>query len=353
MKYKFRIAIILLCLFTIGIFAYYKFNAGKKITAKDIKIGLSLDSLVVERWQTDRDIFVAKVKQLGGDVIVQSANNDTVDQIDQIKFLISQKIDVLVVIAHDSDALSNIISKAKRQGIKVIAYDRPINKADVDLYISFDNTKVGELMAETLKSKVPKGNYIIINGSKEDYNTHYVNQGFKKYLSPEIQNGDIKIISEVWANSWKEEDAYNCVEDAILKGKKIDAIMCGNDTLAEAAIKALSERRLAGSVYIAGQDAALSGCQSIVEGTQTMTVYKPIRILAQEAGEYAIKLAKGEKINTNSKISDGVYTVPFQMETPISVNKNNMMDIVVKDNFHSKEEIYRNLPLDQWPKEQK
>lgn len=350
MKFKLKLIIIAICLTLVGIIVYFKFVSIKDNNKDDIKIGLSLDSLVVERWQTDRDIFVAKIKELGGDVVVQAANNDTVDQINQIKFLMTQKIDVLVVVAHDSDALTPIIMQAKKQGIKVIAYDRPVNNANVDLYISFDNTKVGELMADCLKSKVPKGNYIIINGSKEDYNTHYVNEGFKRHIAGEIENGHIKIISEVWASSWKEEEAYNCVEKEIQKGQDIDAIMCGNDTLAEAAIKALSERRLAGLVYVVGQDADLSGCQSIVEGTQTMTVYKPITILAREAAEYAMRLAKGEKIVANNKLFDGIHYIPFQMEMPIKVDKKNMIDTVIKDNFHSIEQIYRNVPIDQWPR---
>lgn len=352
MRFKWRLILILSGLVFVGILVHSKFVIVKDNQKNEIKIGLSLDSLVVERWQTDRDIFVAKVKELGGDVIVQAANNDTADQINQIKFLMTQKIDVLVVVAHDSDAVTPIIIQAKKQGIKVIAYDRPVNNANVDLYISFDNTRVGEIMADCLKSKVPKGNYIIINGSKEDYNTHYVNAGFKSHIAGEIEKGYIKIISEVWANNWKEEEAYNCVEEEIEKGEKIDAIMCGNDTLAEAAIKALSERRLAGSVYVVGQDADLSGCQSIVEETQTMTVYKPITILAHEAAEYAMKLAKGENIIANNKAFDGIQYVPFQMEMPIKVDKSNMMDTVVRDNFHSMEQIYRNVPTDQWPKEQ-
>lgn len=325
-------------------------SSYKKNNKNQIIIGLSLDSLAVERWQTDRDIFTAKAKELGADVIVQTANNDTAEQVNQIKYLIDENIDVLVVVPHDSEALANVVEMAIKRGIKVIAYDRIVRNANVNLYISFDNSMVGELMGKALLSKVPKGNYIVINGDKEDYNTHMVNSGFKKVLSPDIQNNNIKIVSEIWANSWKEVDAYNCVESALSKNEKIDAIMAGDDRLAEAAIQALAERRLAGDVMVVGQDAELTGCQRIVDGVQLMTVYKPIRILAQKAAEYAVKLAKGENIQANNNIYDGKQNVPFQMETPYEVDKANMMDTIVKDKFHSIEDIYRNIPKEEWPK---
>lgn len=325
-------------------------SSYKKNNKNQIKIGLSLDSLAVERWQTDRDIFTAKAKELGADVIVQTANNNTSEQVNQIKYLINENIDVLVVVPHDSEALANVVEMAIKRGIKVIAYDRIVRNANVNLYISFDNSMVGELMGEALVSKVPKGNYIVINGDRDDYNTHMVNSTFKKVLSPYIQNNNIKIVSEIWANSWKEEDAYNCVEDALSKNEKIDAIMAGDDRLAEAAIQALAERRLAGDVMVVGQDAELTACQRIVDGVQLMTVYKPIRILAQKAAEYAVKLAKNENIQANSNIYDGKQIVPFQMETPYEVDKANMVDTIVKDKFHSIEDIYRNIPKEDWPK---
>lgn len=193
----------------------------------NIKIGLSLDSLVIERWQRDRDIFVAKAKELGADVIVQNCNDDINEQINQIKYLIEQEVDVLVVVPHDSEALASVIKSAQNKGIRVIAYDRLIRKANVDLYISFDNVKVGELMAGALVDKVPEGNYLIINGSEEDYNTNLVNQGFKNILNPYTDKGKITIVKEVWADEWREETAYRSVEEALSEDTKIHANISG------------------------------------------------------------------------------------------------------------------------------
>lgn len=113
--------------------------------------------------------------------------------------------------------------------------------------------------------------------------------------------------------------------------------------MAEAAIQILSEHRLAGKVAVIGEDAALAGCQS-VEGLQLMTVYKPIKNLAQDAAEVAVKLAKGENVITDKIMSDGAADVPVIMESSVAVDKNNMIDVVVKNNFHRQEDIYRNVP---------
>ena len=124
---------------------------------KKIKIGLSMDSLRVERWRKDRDIFIAEAKKLGAEVIVQSADGDERRQNEQAENLLTQGVDILVVIPKDSVAASQIVKSAHAEGIKVIAYDRLIRESEPDLYISFDNEKVGYLQAEYLLRKKPKG----------------------------------------------------------------------------------------------------------------------------------------------------------------------------------------------------
>ena len=117
---------------------------------KGIRIGLSFDSFIIERWQRDRDAFVARASELGAEVNVQCANGEAREQAAQIEYLIEKDMDVIVIIATDYTALSEPVRKAKREGIRVIAYDRLIKDADVDLYITFDNERVGEMMAEAI-----------------------------------------------------------------------------------------------------------------------------------------------------------------------------------------------------------
>ena len=112
-----------------------------------IQIGLSIDSLLIERWSRERDLFVSKAQELGAEVNVQNANGIVEEQIKQIRYFIDKKVDVIVVIAIDDLALRDVIVEAKRQGIKVIAYDRPIRNANVDLYLSNWATNYGEAVA--------------------------------------------------------------------------------------------------------------------------------------------------------------------------------------------------------------
>ncbi|MGE5613206.1 MAG: substrate-binding domain-containing protein [Bacillota bacterium] len=327
-------------------------KGNKTVSANEedkIVIGLVIDGLVIERWQKDRDIFVSKAKELGAEVIVKNANEDSDRQVEQIYSIIEEGIDVLAVIPYDMHGLSQCIRAAKRKGIKVISYDRLIMDCELDVYIGFDSVKVGRLMAGALYEKVPEGNYIIINGSPKDNNSYMFNRGFKLALQKGLDSGRINIVDEVWAEDWREEEAYNTVNKAISEGKKIDAVIGGNDCLAEGAIKALSENRLADEVKVVGHDAELSACQRIVEGIQVATVYKPIKVLAEGAAELAVNMAKGYEIEYTHTIDNGKMKVPFIQYQPILVTKENMVDTVIKDGFHTMEEIYRNVPKSQWP----
>lgn len=123
----------------------------------------------------------------------------------------------------------------------------------------------------------------------------------------------------------------------------MDAIIAANDRLAEGAITALSENRLAGKVFVTGQDAELGACRRIVEGTQGCTVYKPISVLAEGAAEIAVKMADGKDIGLYEEISNGEYDIPCRIYRPILVTKDNIDETVIKDGFFTAEQVYRNV----------
>lgn len=247
----------------------------------------------------------------------------------------------MVVIPYDKDGISDVIAEAKKAGIKVIAYDRLINDADIDAYISFDNVKVGELIAEALTEVVPEGNYIIVNGSPDDNNSFMFREGYMGGLTSYLRRDRIEIVKEIWAENWREEFAYDAVNEALETGVKVDAVIGANDRLAEAAIRALSEKGLAGKVYVAGHDADISACQRIVEGTQYMTVYKPIRKLAESAVSLAIDLANGKEAETDVFIDNGFKDVPYIKLDVLPVTKDNIDDTVISDGFHKRDDVYR------------
>ena len=309
-------------------------------SAKEVKIGMAIDDLRLERWQKDRDIFVKKAESLGAKVFVQSANGNEETQMSQIENMINRGVDVLVIIPYNGQVLSNVIKEAKQEGIKVLAYDRIINNADIDFYISFDNEKVGEMQAQSLVNHVPEGNYFLMGGSPVDNNAKLFRAGQMKVLKPLIDSGKITIVGDQWVDGWLPENALKIMENALTANKnKIDAVVASNDATAGGAIQALQAQGLAGKVAISGQDADLAGVKRIIAGTQTMTVYKPIAQLANTAAEIAVELGNGQQPKSDAELNNGLKPVPSRLLTPIEVNKNNIDDTVIKDGFHKKSDL--------------
>lgn len=308
-----------------------------------IQIGMSFDSFVIERWQRDRDVFVSTAKELGAEVNVQNANGDLEEQKKQIDYFIQKEMDAIVIIGIDSDGLKDSVEKAKEAGIEVIAYDRLITDADVDLYITFDNTMVGSLMAEALiDNGLTGGSVLMLGGSLTDSNVPMVEEGFRKVM----KRNNVTILDSAHADGWRAELAADYIYEHMDIVSEADAIMCGNDDIASRVVPALAEKRLAGKVLVVGQDADLEACQRIVEGTQVMTVYKPVEKLAQRAAECTVALAKGEKLYDEdvTTMSNGRYIIPYIGLEPISVTEKNINEVIINSGFHLKEDVYLNVP---------
>lgn len=318
---------------------------GKKTDAKEqkIQIGMVFDSFVIERWQRDRDVFVSTAKELGAEVNVQNANGDIEKQKKHIEYLMEKGMDVIVIICIDSERLKSTIQKAKEKGIKIIAYDRLICNADIDLYISFDNEKVGTMMGEALVEQgIADGNVVMLGGPLSDNNVSLVENGFKAVM----EKHNVNIVGGMHAEGWRAEQAAAYVYDNVTKVANADAVMCGNDNVASAVVYALSEKRMAGNILVVGQDADLEACQRIVEGTQVMTVYKPVEKLARQAAEYAVKLANGESIDGEevTLVENGAYKTPYVGLEPYAVTEENINELIIDSNFHVKEDVYLNVP---------
>lgn len=313
-------------------------------TEKKPQIGLSIDSLILERWQRDRDVFVSAAQELGAEVNVQNANGNTEEQIAQVEYFIKKQMDAIVIIPGDKDAMSSVVRSAKEAGIPVISYDRVIADADADLHISFDNQEVGELMAQGLIKSIPDGGDIfLIQGPETDNNVKLVKEGFDR----ENQDSGLHVVFEANCDGWLPENAVDSVRDALEQYPDVSGIMCGNDELAGKVFQILAERQLAGKVAMVGQDCDLAACQRIVEGSQNMTIFKDIDLLARTAAEYAVKFARGEgeeiKAEMDETITDGSYKVPY-LEIPVTaVTKENMDEVIIKGGFHVKEDVYLNV----------
>jgi D-xylose transport system substrate-binding protein len=216
-----------------------------------------------------------------------------------------------------------------------------LKNADVDYYFSFFNEDVGRQQAEYAVNKRPKGNYILLGGPTTDNNSLLLMQGQKEVLKPYVEKGDIKILLEKHLATWNSIDAYNEMQTLLESHKDgIDAILAANDELAGGSIMAIEMVQDTIDMVITGQDASLGGCQNIINGTQSMTVYKSIRNLAKEAAHTAVKLAKGEKIsNAVNMVSNGTKDIPAVLLKTVVVDKNNLRETVIADGFLKEDQL--------------
>ncbi len=319
-------------------------------TAKT-RIGLSLDTLKEERWQRDRDTFVAKAQALGAEVIVLSANSDDTQQIKDCNSLLAQKIDVLVIAPHNGEAMARAVEEAHSIGVPVCAYDRLIRDCKLDYYFTFDNVKVGQLQATFLMQRLfpdgpqkdgSKKRIARIYGAPTDNNARLFREGQNLGLQPYADSGQLEIVFEDWAEDWKPENGKKIAQATITKAgsTSLDAILASNDGTAGGAIQALLEEKLEGKILVTGQDADLEACRRIVRGEQTMTIYKPLKLLAEQAAENAVAIARKQPITTPATTPNGKRDVPTVLMDIIAVHKDNLRETVIRDGFHKESDVF-------------
>ena len=213
-----------------------------------IKIGFSMDTLKEERWQRDKDLVEKRAKEIGAELNVQVANGSDSEQIKQAENMLTQNIDVLIVAPHNGEIAASIVEAAHKQGVPVISYDRLIKNADVDLYISHQVVKMGEMQAQYLLDHVNKkpANFVIVGGSPTDNNALLLHQGQMNVLQPAVARGDVKIVADEYAKEWQASAALNIVENALTQSNnQVDAVVASNDGTARGAVQALEGQHLA------------------------------------------------------------------------------------------------------------
>lgn len=345
---KILIGILLVALLAVG--AYFTFGSEKDTknttpaTEKIVRIGLSLDTLKTQRWVTERDIMTEKALEQRAVVTTLVAESDDAKQISQIENFISQKVDVIIVVPHDTTALNEVLAKAQSVGIKVINYDRLTQGSEPDLYLSFDSVKVGEVGASYVIGAIPDTIEVpkvaFLGGSSNDNNAHLVSEGVMSVLQPLVDNGEIDLVYNEFTPEWSPDMAYKNLLAFLDNGGHVDAVVTASDALAYGAIQALTEHGLAGKVPVSGQDGELQAMQRMLKGTQTVSAYKPGRLLAEMAIVEAIRLANGQPAETNGTVNNGYVEVPSYLIDPIPVTKNNIDSTVIADGTYSRSQIY-------------
>jgi D-xylose transport system substrate-binding protein len=307
------------------------------------KIALLLPENETPRYESDdKPDFEKAVEEECEDceVIYLNAGGDASKQQSQAESALTQGAEVLVVDPMDSKSAAAIAEKAKAQSVPVVSYDRLIENAEIDAYVSFDNEKVGELQAETLTKKLKEdgsasGPIIMINGDPADPNAAL----FKKGAHNGFEAEGVQVAKEYDTPGWSAENAQREAQQAItaLGNNGFAGIYAANDDTGGGAIAAMKGAGINPEEKpVTGQDATVAGLQRILAGQQYMTVYKEIEPEAKISAEIAIALAEGKeapKDKLTEKVNNGKIDVPSALLEPQAVTKENVKSTVVADGF--------------------
>lgn len=312
------------------------FLTNESVMASDITIGYSLKSVQEERWQRELDGCIAVTDELGAEFVYFVANGDSQQQISQIKTMISQGVDVIMITAVDAGALMSVIDEAKEEGIKILIFDQQLQNSYGDVFVGYDDFDNGAIIASPLQALNIAGNIVLLHGDKASGMDELIN-GEKSVLA-EL---DVNIAMELYCQNWAEENAFSCAKKALAEmGSDISAFICMNDGIASGAVQALKEYGMTGKVVVTGMDSELTALQRIVKGTQTSTVYKDSSILSKIAIETAMALAKGEEITANQTVNFGKNDMPHVVVKSTVITKDNIDEKMIDTGYYLHKEIY-------------
>ena len=332
--------------------------------AEKVLVGLSFSDFATERWKPESELLTALLEAKGYEVVVQEAAHDVKLQNDQIDNMVAQGVKGLIIVAEDGEAAVTAVEKAVAAGVKVIAYDRPIKTASVSAYLTFDNTEVGRQEADgvmkalglpgsTVWTADNPAKVVLSGGSPTDNNAHLVRNGQMEVLQPFIDAGVIEIVADFWVENWDPAKALTNMENVLTaEQNEIDAVVASNDGTALGELQALKAQGLAGIVPISGQDATADGCNSIVKGEQTVTVYKDFRLLAPQSVDTLDALIKGQALvgvqSIPLKTLFGDDTLTGDMACVflpvVQVTKDNVYEEIVVSGFQPYDAVYRDIP---------
>ena len=317
------------------------------------KVGVSMPTKDLQRWNQDGDNMKAQLEKEGYEVDLQYAGNVEQEQLNQITNMINSGCSVVVIAAVTGDSLGAALDLAKEKGVKVIAYDRLLMASDaVDYYATFDNYMVGTVQGTYIKDQLKldeaEGPFVmeITAGDPGDNNAFYFYNGAMDVLKPYIESGKITVKSgqiefnDVATPSWKTETAQTRA-DSILSsyyadGSKIDAWLCSNDSTALGVANALADKYDNDYPIITGQDCDVSNTNNMIDGKQSMSVFKDTRTLAKQVVKMVGQILKGETVDVNDTetYNNGVKVVPSFLCEPVFADVNNYKELLIDSGYY-------------------
>lgn len=325
-------------------------------------IGVAMPTQSLQRWNQDGANMKKELEGKGYKVDLQYANNDVNTQIQQIENMIVKGSKVVVIAAIDGSALSDVLKKAADSGVKVIAYDRLIMKTpNVDYYATFDNFKVGVIQGQYIETKLGlkdgKGpfNIELFGGSPDDNNANYFFDGAYSILKPYIDSGKLvvtsgqkdfaKIAIQGWDSAKAQARMDNLITANYAGGKKLDAVLSPNDSLAIGIVASLKNAGFGSSdkpyPIITGQDCDKPNVIAMINGQQSMSIFKDTRTLASKVVEMVDALLQGKEapVNNTETYNNGKKVVPSFLCDPVYADKDNYKQILVDSGYYKEADL--------------
>jgi D-xylose transport system substrate-binding protein len=308
-----------------------------------------------DRWEKDdRRFFQEAFEAAGVESNIVNAEGDASTQLQQAEQAINAGAKVILLVNLSSESGATIIDTARDAGVKVVDYDRlTAAGSGADAYVSFDNVKVGQTMADTVGPVIDElggtPNVVMMNGGPTDNNSKLFKQGYYESgdfaVKKKADAGDWKVVADQDVPDWDNQQALTLFEQILVaQDNKVDAVFAANDGIAGAVVSALKSANQK-PIPLSGQDATTGGIQNILAGWQTMTVYKPIKAEADAAAAIAIGLLNGEDPKDVEgewevqSINNGEADLPYIALEPIAVTKDNIEETVITDGFRTWDEV--------------
>ncbi|MBQ7628024.1 MAG: sugar-binding protein [Clostridiales bacterium] len=321
-------------------------------------VGVSMPTKDLQRWNQDGDRIKNNLEAAGYEVDLQYAANDVYTQVSQIENMVNSGCDLIIVAAIDSASVSEALDLAAQAGIPVIAYDRLVYGTDnVDYYVTFDQYQVGQLQAQYIVNYLGLDynsgpfNIEITTGDPGDNNAMFFYSGAMDVLDPYIENGQLVVVSgqtdfeDVATASWKTDSAQTRAEQIIdlyySDGTQIDAWLCSNDSTALGVANALASYYTGSYPVITGQDCDIANVKMILDGTQSMSVFKDTRVLADQTAYMASQILSGQTPDINDTVTynNGNKVVPAYLCEAIVVDANNYSDILIDSGYYTEDQL--------------
>lgn len=330
------------------------------LPASQTKIGVSMPTELLQRWVQDGDSLKKQLEAKGYAVDLQYTDNEVETQISQIENMIDEDCKVIVIAAISWDSFSSVLAKAKSKGIAVIAYDRLIRDTDaVTYYATFDNYMVGTVQGEYIKKALDLDkaagsfNIEIFAGAPDDTNALKFYQGAIDVLDPYIKSGKLTVASgqttfeQVATADWSTEKAQARMDSIILdnysKGKKLDAVLCSNDSTAQGVTNALLAAGFTKNNFpiITGQDCDITSVKNMLEGYQSMSVFKDTRTLAAKTVEMVDAIVKGTEVpvNDTTTYDNGKGILSTFLCPPTFATVDNYKEILIDSGYYMEYEL--------------